>query len=65
MADRKESGMTKPKRRRDYDSKAVISFIIDLEEIEAYYKDGKKKNLPFIRPKMKKQKGREREEEKH
>jgi len=51
-------------RKTDYDPKAVISFIIDPEKIEVHYK-GVKKNPPFVRPRMKKQKGREEKEERH
>lgn len=52
------------KKRKNHDLTADISFHIDLGEIEVEY-PGEKKKLPFVKPKIKKQEGREDQEEKH
>ena len=55
----------KPKRKKPYDISAEISFDIDLGEIDVNYIGVEKKKPAFVKPKVKKQKGREGKEERH
>lgn len=59
------SGPKKPKRKKPHDISAEISFHIDLGEIDVNYKGVEKKKPAFVKPEVKKQKGREGREEKH
>ena len=57
--------MTNPKSKKPYDISAEISFDLDLGKLDVKYKGMEKKKPAFVKPKVKKQKGREGKEERH